>query len=84
MPIIKVKVQPCAKRNEMAGRWLDMVKVKVTAPPEDGRANKACIELLSTKLGILKSRIELVRGHTSREKQFNIEGLTEEEINSRL
>lgn len=84
MTIIKVKVQPGASKNEISGKWLDMLKVKVTAPPCAGRANKQCIELLANKLGIAKNKIQIVKGHTSRDKQIQINGLTETQLFQRL
>lgn len=84
MTVLKVKVQPGASKNEIAGKWLDMLKVKVTAQPESGKANKACIELLSKELGIPRSKIQILKGHKSREKQLEINGLTELEILNKL
>lgn len=84
MAILKVKVQPGASRNEIAGMWMDMLKVKVTAQPESGRANKACIELLAKELGIPKSRLRIIKGHTSREKQIEIDGMSEDELSNKL
>jgi len=80
MAILKIKVQPGASKNEIGGMWLDMIKIKVTAPPESGKANKACIELISEKFDIPKSRIHLLKGHTSREKQIEISGVTDIEL----
>lgn len=73
MAVLKIKVQPGASRNEIAGMWLDMLKVKVTAQPESGKANKACIELLAREFGISKNKIRIVKGYTSREKLVQIE-----------
>lgn len=81
MAILKVKVITGAKKNEIAGMWQDMIKIKVNAQPEAGKANKACIELLADKLGISKSRIQITKGHSAREKLIQIEGLTEININ---
>jgi len=72
MSTIKLKVIPGAKTNEIVGTWQDMLKVKVTAPPEDGKANKACIELLSKKYGVQKNKIRVVKGIKSREKVLEI------------
>jgi len=82
--IIKLKVQPGAKNNEITGLWQDMLKVKVTSPAENGRANKACIKLLSKKLGISKVNIDIIRGHTSRQKQISIYGLSKEDLLAKL
>lgn len=81
MAIIKIKVIPGASKNEIAGMWQDMLKIRVNAQPEAGKANKACIELLADKLGIPKSKIQIIKGQSSREKQIQIEGLTEVNIN---
>lgn len=84
MTIIRVKVQPGASKNEIVGMRLDMLKVKVTAQPESGKANKSCIELLANELGVAKNRIQIVKGHKSRDKQIQINGLTETELFQRL
>jgi uncharacterized protein (TIGR00251 family) len=72
--IIKVHLQPGAKRNEIVGRHGDAIKIKIKikAPPVDGKANEALIEFLSETLGIAKSKIEIVSGHTSRQKLVSI------------
>ena len=72
MPILKIKVQPNASKNEIVGMWQDMLKIKVTAPPESGKANQACIELLARQLGIPKSSIRIVKGLKNREKNIEI------------
>lgn len=59
MAILNVKVQPGAGRNEIAGMWQGMLKIKVNAQPEKGKANKQCIELLANKLGIAKNKIQM-------------------------
>lgn len=84
MTILKVRVQPGAGKNEISGMWLDMLKVKVIAQPEGGKANKACIELLAEELGIPKSRMRIVKGHTSREKNIEIEGISDSELRRKL
>ncbi len=65
----------------MDGEWL---RVRVTAPPEAGRANEALIAVLAAALGIAKSRVRIVRGHTARTKQVEIEGMEQQEALSRL
>jgi len=68
-----VRVTPRASRNAVAveeGR----LRVTVTTVPEDGKANAAVVKLLSKALGVAKTRIVLVRGATSRDKVFRIEG----------
>ncbi|MBU0646470.1 DUF167 domain-containing protein [Patescibacteria group bacterium] len=71
--ILTVHVKPRAKSNKVIA-WLDRetVKVAVVAAPEKGRANEAVIKLLSQELKIAPSQIELIRGATTRMKQFEI------------
>jgi len=58
--------------------------VKVTVPPEKGKANKAVIELLSKALKVPKSRIEIIKGETSRIKTVFIDGISEEDLEAKL
>ena len=68
--IVSVRVTPRAKRNEVGGLVNGMLQVRTTAPPADGKANRAVIKLLSEFIGVAPSRITLLRGATSRNKQF--------------
>jgi len=72
--ILKVYLQPRASRNEIAGPYQDGIKVKVTAPPVEGKANEALIRFLAKELGIPLSRIEILKGHRSRKKVLKISG----------
>jgi uncharacterized protein (TIGR00251 family) len=76
---ITVHLTPKASRNKIEGWARDekdqkILRVKVTAVPEDGKANEALIKLLSKALGIPQSRVSLIRGATARIKQLEIEG----------
>ena len=82
--VIKVKILPKSSRNQIVGREGDHFKVKVTAPPIEGRANKALIDLLAKKLAIPKSHIEIISGKHSKLKSIRIEGLTQEELTKAL
>jgi uncharacterized protein (TIGR00251 family) len=62
----------------------ELIRVWVNAPPVDGAANEAVINEFSKALGIAKSKIEIIRGNSSREKTLRIEGMTEIEIVERL
>lgn len=66
----KVHIQPRASGNRIAGSWHDSVKIRLTAPPVDGEANKACIQFLSRQLKVPKSDIEIVSGLSSRTKKI--------------
>jgi len=70
--IIRVKVKPNAKKDEVKQLESDYFEVRVTAPPEKGKANSRVIELLSKHLKIPKSKIKLKKGEKSREKVFEI------------
>ncbi len=78
--VLPVKAQPGAKKNAITGEHAGMLKVAVTAPPEDGKANAAIIELLAGELGISKSNIELISGATHRHKRFLIVNVEREQL----
>ena len=79
---IKVRVLPKSSRTEILGIKDDTYKVKLTAPPMEGKANKALIELLARRLRIGKGRVEIVSGGRSRLKTIRIHGLSSEEVTS--
>lgn len=67
--VFKIFVQPRSSKNMITGVHGDAMKIKLTAPPVDGAANKACIRFLSKCLDIPKSRIEIISGQTNRTKR---------------
>ncbi len=78
---LKVKVVPGASQDGIAG-WLgDELKVRVSAPPEKGRANKAVARLLARALGITEGEVTLASGGRSPRKVFAVHGLSENDIN---
>jgi len=79
-----VRVQPRARRNAVAGLKGDALKVCVTAPPEDGRANEALIELLAETLDVKRRQIEILTGATSRDKVVRVSGLGRTELAAKL
>lgn len=79
-----VRVIPRASRNEVEGVTGNALKVRVTAPPVEGAANKALIELLAERLKIRKSQIEIVAGRTSQQKMVSVIGLRPSEVEERL
>jgi len=81
---LAVKVVPGASREGIAG-WLgDTLKVRVTAPAEQGKANAAVEALLAEALGIAKDRVRIASGTASPRKIVEIAGLSEDEMRSRL
>jgi uncharacterized protein (TIGR00251 family) len=71
---IKIYLQPKASRNEIVGPYRDGIKVKVTAPPVEGKANEELLRFLAKEWRISLSHIEMIRGHHSPEKTLRISG----------
>ena len=81
---ISVKIQPGASRNEVLGLQNDVLRIKIAAPPEKGKANKELVDFLSERLDIARAVIEIVSGYTSRQKVIAVKGLSKQEIIKRL
>ncbi|MBC8279410.1 MAG: YggU family protein [Chloroflexi bacterium] len=81
---LKIRVQPKSSRNQIDGFDNDTLRLRVTAPPTDGKANAGVIALLAKTLGISKTRIEIIRGHSSRDKVVSIRALTAPEVLLRI
>lgn len=86
MPIVRlrVRVQPGASRSEVIGWQGQCLRVRVQAPPLEGRANAAVIDLLAKALDVPRRRLRLERGEATREKVIAVEGLEEADIRQRL
>ena len=82
--VLPVRAQPGARKTGVLGERNGALKVAVTAPPEDGRANQALAEALREALGLKRSQVELIGGHTSRDKRFLIRGVAKAELERRL
>jgi len=76
---LSLRIQPRASKNEAVALEDGGIKIRLTAPPVDGAANEALVKFFSDALSIAKSRVEIVSGHTSREKVVRIEGIGEED-----
>lgn len=81
---ISVRVQPGASRDRVLGMRDGVLRVSVTVPPRDGKANAALLELLAETLGVAKSRLRIARGHSSRDKVVAVEGLALEYVMAKL
>jgi uncharacterized protein (TIGR00251 family) len=79
-----VKVHPRAKRNGITGEVGDALKLALTAPPVEGRANDACIEYLANVLDVPRSSVTIAAGQNSRNKVIRVAGLTAQEVRQRL
>ena len=81
---LKLKVKTKAKQNAVRGVRGDALLVSVTAAPEKGKANQACIALLAQILQLPKSNIEILAGETHPEKVIRVRGLTSTQVQERL
>ena len=82
--VLSVRVHPGAKRNAINGVHDGALKISLTTPPTDGRANEALIAFLAEKLRLPKARVALVSGQTNRSKVLRITGLNAEEVRALL
>ena len=80
---LNIRVQPKAGRNsvEIDG---DRVTIRVTAAPENGKANESVVALLAKRLKVAKGKVHIVRGHKARDKRLRIEDMTAGEVFARL
>jgi uncharacterized protein (TIGR00251 family) len=79
-----VKVQPRAKKNAITGELGDALKLALTSPPVEGRANEACIEFFANLLDVPRSSITIASGETSRRKVIRVAGMAAEEVRRRI
>ena len=71
-----VRLQPRASRDEIAGEYEDGLKIRLTAPPVDGRANEALRQLLATRLKVPLAAVRIASGERSRTKRVEVHGVT--------
>ena len=79
-----VKIHPRARRNAIVGEMGDALKISLTAPPVEGKANDACIAFLAELLDVPRSSITIAAGETSRNKVIRVAGLPAAEVERRL
>ena len=84
MARVRVTVSPGAKRSEIVGRHGDGWKARISATPERGRANEALRELLVDVLGVSRTAVRIVSGHTSRRKIVEVDGIAASTAAQRL
>ena len=82
--VIKVKVQPKAQQDEILSIKGDRLRLRVKAPPQKGKANQACINLLAKVLSLNKREIKLISGVKAREKIFFIQNMKLDDLKERL
>lgn len=84
MAELPLRVSPRSSRNELRLAVDGTLAARITAPPVDGEANQATIELISKSLGVPKSAVTIVSGASSRNKRVRIDGLTIGEVHAAL
>jgi len=81
---LQLRVSPGASRAGIVGRHGEAWKVRVAAPPEDGRANDAVVALLADALALPRRDVDIVSGHASRDKVVSVAGIGPDEVARRL
>ena len=81
---VRLRVSPGARKTEFAGRHGDGWKIRVSAPPEGGRANDAVLELLAARVGLPRRALTIVSGQRSRDKVVEMAGIDREEAERKL
>ncbi len=81
---LRIKAVPRAAKNEIQGLHDGALKIRLTTPPVDGKANQALMKFLSKTLNIPKAQIELAQGETSRLKTLRINGISKNELIGRI
>lgn len=79
-----VKIHPRAKKNAIGGEVGDALKLALTAPPVEGRANDACVQFLAELLRVPRASVTIAAGETSRNKVIRVAGLSAAEVRARL
>ena len=74
----KVRVQPRSSRTELAGEHAEAVKLRLAAPPVDGKANEECRRFLARLLGVAVGSVEILAGESSRDKVIRVSGVSAE------
>lgn len=82
--VLTLHIQPGAKRSECAGPHGEALKIRLAAPPVDGKANEALVAYLARALDVPKSRVELLSGLSSRAKRVRIAAVSAAAVNAAL
>ena len=83
MSLLIVRVVPNASRTEIVGWYGDALKIRLAAPPVDGKANKELIQCLAKNLNVPKTEIEIISGHMNKRKRIQLP-LSDDEVFARL
>ena len=72
--MFRVRVQPGASKNEIVGVQQDALKIRISAPPVEGKANRALVQFLAEQLAVKRSQVEILNGHATRRKTIHVRG----------
>lgn len=78
--LIRIHVQPRASKNELTGIHEKCLKLRLTAPPVEGEANKECIKFIAKLLKVPKSAVQIVQGEKSRRKTLLVKNLSPQKV----
>lgn len=81
---LRLHIQPGAKKTEVVGLHGETLKIRLAAPPVDGKANACLLAFLADRLGVAKSAVSLLSGDASRAKRVHVSGVTDAEAKARL
>lgn len=82
--VFAIRVIPRASRSEIVGIKEDALKLRITAPPVDGKANEECLRVIADFFGVKRRQVSIVGGQTARNKTISIAGATREAITDKL
>jgi len=82
--VFKIKVVPGSSRTAITGLFNEMLKIKIAAPPEKGKANQCLLEFLARNLGVKKSTVNIISGQTSPVKQVQVLGISADTLLRKL
>ncbi len=82
--VFNARIQPRARRNEIAGVHGDALKIALTAPPVQGAANEACIAFLAKHFSLPRSQVVIIAGHASRNKIIRLQGIDKAQFEAAL
>ncbi len=81
---LRLHIQPGAKKTEVVGLHGEALKIRLAAPPVDGKANACLLAFLADRFGVAKSAVSLLSGDSSRAKRVHVSGVTDAEAKARL
>ena len=81
---LAIRVHPCANKNAITGEVGDALKVSLTSPPLEGRANEACVKFFAKLLKVPRSSVTIASGRSSRNKVIRVTGITSQHVRERL